>query len=110
MTKGLITVSVDVGIIEEARRKGINISEAAESGIAQFSGQSIQRIQKLSKVVDLINNSNPLLEEKVIFVMEKPDLGPSKARDIIKRMAGTRLSITEVKEYFKTLKEGKHGK
>jgi len=38
MTKCAVTVTIEVNTIEEARRKGINISEAAEAGILNRIG------------------------------------------------------------------------
>jgi len=38
MTKCAVTVTIEVSTIEEARRKGINISEAAEAGILNRIG------------------------------------------------------------------------
>jgi len=108
MPKSAVTVTIETDIIEEARRKAINISEAAEAGIAQFSGQSRKVIHKVTKVDDLIANGEPAFKQKIKNVMENPKLGAGKAVQITKRMTGTRLSLSEMKEFYNKIKGGKH--
>lgn len=100
MPKSAVTVTIETEIIEEARRKAINISEAAERGIAEASGQSRKTEHKQTKVEDLIANSEPDFIEKIKRVMEKPELGVGKAVQITKRMKGTRLSLSEMQEFY----------
>jgi len=100
MPKSLTSVTIDTEILEEARKRAINISEAAERGIAEASGQSRKAIHKQSKVDDLIANSEPDFIEKIKRVMENRDLGVGKAVQITKRIKGTRLSLTEMQEFY----------
>jgi hypothetical protein len=105
MVKGNISVFIEAEIIEQAREKKINISRAAEEGIAAALGQEIIRPRKKSKVDDLLESGNQKLEEMVIRVMEDPSRGIGNTVKLIKRMLGIQLSLEETQEYFQRLKE-----
>lgn len=53
MTKSIATVSIDVEIIEAARKAGINISEAAEWGLASRLGVGRKKKPELSFLDDI---------------------------------------------------------
>jgi hypothetical protein len=107
MKKTNLSVTIDVEIYEEARRKGINISSAAEAGIAAASGQSIKIVHKRTKVDDLTDSTDENFKEMIKNVVERPGSGVGSAVKIIKRIQGIALSLKEAEEFYERIKEGK---
>jgi len=112
MTKSNITVSVETEIVEESRKKGINISEAAEAGIANAVGmggvmESRDRAEREDKFREVFDSLTK--QEKVgIINALNPDNGNKYVEGwikIIKLKTGKKFTTLEIKDLYDYVKE-----
>jgi len=103
MTKTSKNFTIDVEIYEKARMKGINMSEAAERGIAEASGQKSKIKTTQTNVEKVLSMMSEISTKWILNHTNDVIYCQGKAWDIAK----VRLSELETREFIEKVKEGK---
>ena len=111
MSKSLTSVTIDTNILEEARRMRVNISEAAENGIATATGQSKKFKGKADEseskyaTVDMVLNDKE--KSELIASMSDKEKQTRRAtgwQRFIRHHTGHKLTTGEIIAYSERLK------
>ena len=109
MVKTNKTFSIEIEIYEEARRKGINLSEAAEMGIAQAVQMAIpDKIKKqtpIEKAQDAFEE-RPEFKSRFITALKEDTSFAKGWKNIILNETGIKLSQEETIQLFLKFKGG----
>jgi len=104
MTKALISVTVEISVLEEAHKRNINISQAAEEGIKAACGGKIEgiihRLSKLERVESKLDE-----DKRLLFIGRMKIEQVNFCKTIIFKSTGIKLNDEEILELYNKLKE-----
>lgn len=103
MTKSNVTISVETEIVEAARKKGVNISEACENGLYAALGD--RKKGSASKIAEAERRMSERQKANIVRILDDDPFKVLLVIRIVKRLTNIMLGYNEARELYKRLKE-----
>jgi len=105
MTKTTIAVTIETEVVEHARERGINISEAAEQGIRSALNEG--PAEKEDRIQNVLNSLTEAQRKTILDVYERKGTLPIGWIRVIKESTGIRITTHDLEIMVEKLKGAK---